>query len=157
MKRIDARRMAPALLIVACAVGLATALSGDTNTETQGTSAADDLTPELRSRVERLKVEAPVVSTDREELRRRLDTLWEWSTAAFRGGATMGPDFPSMWGVCHRSVRGSARPAVAPERISDFIARSVRELGIKDETPRAIGPLAAPEGPFVAGDFETVT
>jgi hypothetical protein len=158
MKRIDTRRMASALLIVAFAVCLATALSGDTNTETQGTLAGDALTPELRSRVERLKVEAPVVSTDREELRRRLDTLWEWSTAAFRGGATMGPDFPSIWGVCYRSVRGTARGAVAPERISDFIARSVRELAIKDDSPHAVGPLAlAPEGPFIAGDFETVT
>jgi hypothetical protein len=127
-------------------------------TESRPTPSGDLLTPDLRARVERLKVDARTRSTDPEELRRRLDTLWEWSNAAIAAGATMASDFPSMWGVCYRSVRGATQGAVAPERVSEFIARSVHELEIKDESPQAIGALAlSPGGPFVAGDFATIT
>ncbi len=127
----------------------------------------DDLTAELRGQVEQLKLDAREPTTDPDTLRRRLDTLWEWASAFALDGGVIPVDFTYEFGICYRALGGSADRwapvyseaisaqdgTIPPDRISAFIARSVRELQIKEENPGAVGELAISDpGPYVAGE-----
>lgn len=119
----------------------------------------DYLTPSLRARVERLKAEAPVRTTDAAVLRERLETLWEWANAYSLTGGPIPGDFPQTTANANRTLRGLAPggPQLAIGRISAFIARFAREFQIKDELPGAFGELTlAPSGPFQAGEYVTI-
>jgi hypothetical protein len=132
--------------------------------------ADDPLTPQLRARVERLEVEAREPTTDLGVLRERMDVLIEWADAFALAGGRVPVDFTYNYGICNRALRGSkdrwaasysaalAGPdGVTPDRISDFITRSVREFSIKESSPNAVGTLAISDpGPFVAGEYATV-
>jgi hypothetical protein len=130
----------------------------------------DDLTPELRARVERLKVEVREPTTDPQILRERMDTLLEWADAFALAGGRIPIDFTYNYGICNRVLRGSkdswaasytaalgGPDGVTPDRISAFITRSVREFEIKDGKPDAVGTLTITDpGPFVAGEHATI-
>jgi hypothetical protein len=127
----------------------------------------DRLTSELRTRVERLKVDAREPTSDPDVLRQRLEALWEWAGAFALDGGVIPVDFTYEFGICFRALEGSEDRwapvyseaisdqdgTIPPDRISDFIARSVREFQIKEDTPGAIGRLAISDpGPHVAGE-----
>ena len=120
----------------------------------------DYLSPDLRKRVEKLKVEARESTTDTEVLAVRLDTLWQWANAYSLTGGPFPDGFPQLTANANRALRGlpqgGAQLAVAS--IPEFIRRYTREFQIKDEQPGAIGSLTlSPPGPFKAGEFVTIT
>lgn len=124
-----------------------------------GTGRADYLTPELRDRVEALKLEAPQHSSDVSVLAQRLDTLWEWANAYSLTGGPVPGGFPQLTANANRALRrlpdGGAQLPVAA--ISGFVEQFTREFQIKDETPTALGPLElSSQGPHRAGEFITI-
>jgi len=124
-----------------------------------GTSDSGDyLTPELRQRVEALKLEAPESTEDVAVLSDRLDTLWRWSNAYSLTGGPVPDVFPQLLANANRSLRGLGGGATIPvPRIPEFIRLYTREFQIKDEYPGAVGTLTLdPPGPFRAGDRVTV-
>ena len=123
------------------------------------TSDSDDyLAPELRERVEALKLEAPESTEDVALLSDRLDTLWQWSNAYSLTGGPIPDVFPQLLANANRSLRGLGGGATIPvPRVSEFIRLYTREFQIKDEHPGAVGTLTLdPPGPFRAGDQVTV-
>ena len=129
----------------------------------QNRNAADSgdyLSPDLRSRVERLKVEAPQSATDIATLAARLDTLWQWANAYSLTGGPFPDGFPQLTANANRALRrlpqGGAQIPVAT--VPEFIRRYAREFQIKDEQPDALGSLTlTPSGPFRAGETVTLT
>lgn len=124
-----------------------------------GTSRADYLTPELRDRVEALKLDAPQHSSDVSVLAQRLDTLWKWANAYSLTGGPVPGGFPQLTANANRALRrlpdGGAQLPVAA--ISGFVEQFTREFQIKDETPAALGPLElSSRGPHRAGEFITI-
>ena len=127
--------------------------------EDTGTSRADYLTPELRDRVEALKLEAPQHSSDVSVLAQRLDTLWKWANAYSLTGGPVPGGFPQLTANANRALRrlpdGGAQLPVAA--ISGFVEQFTREFQIKDETPTALGTLElSSQGPHRAGEFITI-
>lgn len=124
-----------------------------------GARRADYLTPELRERVEALKLEAPQHSSDISVLEQRLDTLWKWANAYSLTGGPVPGGFPQLTANANRALRrlpngGAQLPLAA---ISGFIEQFTREFQIKDELPAALGPLElSSQGPYRAGEFVTV-
>lgn len=115
------------------------------------------LSPELRERVEALKVEAQTATDSAEVLHRRLRTLWEWSNACSLAGVVLQQDYPMGVANYNRILQNPSAPARALGEARAFIAHFTRELQIKDEQPGAIGTLAfSDSGPFQAGDFITI-
>ena len=120
----------------------------------------DYLSPDLRRRVERLKVEARESAADIETLAARLDTLWRWANAYSLTGGPFPDGFPQLTANANRALRrlpqGGAQLPVAD--IPEFIRRYAREFQIKDEQPDALGALTlTPPGPFRAGEYVTLT
>jgi len=123
----------------------------------RGTSGEDYLGPELRSRVEKLKLEVAESSDSPEVLLSRLRTLWEWSNAYALTGGPIPVDYPSGVAACQRRLRGFSGGAVALERANQFIRQYVREFQIKDEDPRALGTLSLSDtGPFQVEQYVTI-
>lgn len=120
--------------------------------------SGDYLTPELRERVETLKLEAPGSTEDIAVLSDRLDTLWQWANAYSLTGGPVPDVFPQLLANANRSLRGLGGGATIPvPRVSEFIRLYTREFQIKDEHPGAVGTLTLdPPGPFRAGDQVTV-
>jgi hypothetical protein len=131
----------------------------------------DYLDGELRTRVERLKVESRQSSVDPDVLRRRLEVLWDWSEAFARDGGVIPPDYPRHWGVAYHATRGSQEPhaqrsvgelvepgrGVTMELVGEFVRHRVREFALKESRPVALGTLTLSDrGPFVAGDHVTM-
>lgn len=166
-----ARRIAAGALALGVGMALALAMGRHAVDAAAAAPGDDHLAPELRSEVERLKVEAEQPSTNLEVLGRRLEVLWQWSEAFALQGGLMPPDYPLNWGVAYRATLG-AREAVQArttgemvepgegvtiERISGFIRDRVRELTLKEERPGALGTLALENtGPFLAGEMVTI-
>ena len=121
---------------------------------------SDYLHPELRQRVERLKVDASRATTSVEVLRDRLATLWAWANAYSLTGGPVPGGFPQLASNANRGLRRlpPGGPQLAPEQVAGFIAQYTREFQIKDETPRAIGELTlSSNGQYRAGEFVTVS
>jgi hypothetical protein len=131
-----------------------------------------ELDPELRARVEALKVEAAEPSTDPEVLDIRLTTLWEWANAYALSGGVIPVDLPYLYAFCRATLRGRTFdvPAIpyaamlagpeglgSLERISELIADYTRELQIREEMPDAIGEVTLSDaGPHIAGTYVTL-
>ena len=125
-------------------------------------SARDDdyLLPDLRDRVEKLKIEAHETSFDVAVLSDRLATLWEWANAYSLTGGPVPGGFPQLASNANRGLRKlpSGGPQIPVSLVSGFIAQYAREFQIKDENPDAIGRLTlSSNGPFRAGEFVTVS
>ena len=121
---------------------------------------SDYLSPELRQRVERLKVDASQATTSVEVLRDRLATLWAWANAYSLTGGPVPGGLPQLASNANRGLRRlpPGGPQLAPEQVAGFIAQYTREFEIKDEIPRAIGELTlSSNGPYRAGEFVTVS
>ena len=113
---------------------------------------ADYLTPSLRARVEQLKQES-AVETTQETVAKRCGILWEWSNALSMTGIQMNPDLPRLV-IAPRNPDSAASDARL-KRIDGLI----QELILRDEVPiESFGTLKldAPE-PVVAGSFQTFT
>jgi hypothetical protein len=111
----------------------------------------DYLSPELRARVERLKVEVVEEPTTPETLIDRANVLWEWANAYAMTGGVIPNDLPLLI----RSSRSAAEPEVKglseTARVLDYW---VRELQIKEEIPGALGILElSREQPLVVEDW----
>ncbi len=122
--------------------------------------ANDYLSPELRQRVERLKLEAPQATTSVHVLQGRLSTLWEWANAYSLTGGPVPGGFPQLASNANRGLRRLAPggPQLAPIQVAALIAQYTREFQIKDESPGGIGELTlSSKGPFRAGEFVTVS
>ena len=120
----------------------------------------DYLSPELRHRVEQLKVDASQPTASVDVLQDRLSTLWAWANAYSLTGGPVPGGFPQLTSNANRGLRrlppGGAQ--LAPDQVADFIAQYTREFQIKDESPGAIGELTlSSNGPFRAGEFVTVS
>jgi hypothetical protein len=123
-----------------------------------GSSANDALTPELRQRVERLKVEAATQTDDRQLLLERLETLWAWTNAASLAGTVIPVDLPYFVAGTRNLLLGLDDTRATTAQISEAIARFTRELQIKEEMPDAIGSLKLSDsGPFVVGQTVTLS
>ena len=118
----------------------------------------DYLTPDLRQRVEALKLEAPESTDDVAVLSERLDTLWQWANAYSLTGGPVPDAFPQLLANVNRTLRGIGGGAVVPaDFVPEFIRHYTREFQIKDEHPGAMGSLRfEPPGPFHAGDRITI-
>ena len=118
----------------------------------------DYLTPDLRQRVEALKLEAPESTDDIAVLSDRLDTLWQWANAYSLTGGPIPDAFPQLVANVNRTLRGIGGGAVVPaDFVPEFIRLYTREFQIKDEHPGAMGSLRfEPPGPFHAGDRITI-
>ena len=120
----------------------------------------DYLDPELRQRVEQLKIDASRATTDVAELTDRLATLWAWANAYSLTGGPVPGAFPQLASNANRGLRGlpPGGPQMTVGQASRFIQRYVREFQIKDESSEAIGKLTlSSNGPSRAGEFVTVT
>ncbi len=126
----------------------------------RGGPAGDYLSPGLRERVERLKVEAPDHSSDPAVLSGRLATLWAWANAYSLTGGPVPGGFPQLAANANRGLRGlpGEGPKLPVAAVSALLERFTREFQIKDEMPGAIGPLRLSDsGPFLAGEHVTVS
>jgi len=123
--------------------------------------AADDtdyLSSDLRTRVERLKIDAATPSDDPEVLIDRLDTLWDWVNAYSLTGGTIPIDLPPYIGAARNAMRGSTARPVTPAQASELVARYTREFQIRDEIPGGVGTLELSDaGPFVVGQYVSLT
>ncbi len=127
----------------------------------QGCTSAepdDYLTPDLRERVEALKLEAPESTDDIAVLTDRLDTLWQWANAYSLTGGPVPDALPQLAANANRALRGLQSGALMPVAfVPEFIRHYTREFQIKDEHPGAMGSLRfEPPGPFHAGDRITI-
>jgi hypothetical protein len=110
------------------------------------------LDPELRNRVEKLKRYAALVSTSRENIEERIDTLWDWANAYALKGGVIPVDLPS-WVALFR-VGSYFNYFYLVSGITDNL---IRELQVKDENPEAIGKVTLDaSGPFPAGSWQTI-
>ena len=122
--------------------------------------SGDYLSPPLRERVERLKLEAQNPSTDPAVLGERLGTLWDWANAYSLTGGPVPGGFPQLAANANRGLRRlrGAGPVTPVEAVSAFVERYTREFQIKDEMPGAMGELRLSQtGPFRAGEHVTVS
>ena len=124
-----------------------------------GRARSDYLTPELRDRVEALKIDAPQSTSDVNVLAQRLDTLWKWANAYSLTGGPIPGGFPQLTSNANRALRrlpdGGAQLPVGA--ISGFVEQFTREFQIKDELPTALGQLElSSQGPYRAGEFITI-
>lgn len=125
-----------------------------------GRGPTDYVEPDLRDRVERLKVAAHDHTSNAGVLATRLATLWEWANAYSLTGGPVPGAFPQLASNANRGLRAlpPGGPQIPVRQVSRFIAQYAREFQIKDEDPKAIGKLSlSPQGPFRAGEFVTVS
>ena len=71
-----------------------------------GGDPGDYLTPDLRERVEALKLAAPESTDDIAVLSDRLDTLWQWANAYSLTGGPIPDAFPQLLANVNRTLRG---------------------------------------------------
>jgi len=114
----------------------------------------DYLSPELRANVEKLKADVAREPTTRENVRERVQVLWEWVNAYSLQDGVIPVDLPSGAAVILSFPRGD-RASLFARLVS--VDRFVRELQVREERPDAIGTLTndATE-PFPAGSWQTV-
>jgi hypothetical protein len=114
----------------------------------------DYLSPELRAKVEKLKADVAREPTTRENVRERVQVLWEWVNAYSLQDGVIPVDLPSGAAVI-LSYPETTRASLFARLVS--VDRFVRELQVREEWPEAIGALTndATE-PFPAGSWQTI-
>jgi hypothetical protein len=132
----------------------------------QAPADSDYLSPELRSDVERLKLDVLREPTSPETLAERTDLVWAWANAYSMTGGPVPVNLPLevtvvRWGVADGTPPDEpvvdTVPMFTPRYLCTVIDGYVRELALKDERPDALGSLSigAPEPP-VAGRYCTI-
>ena len=115
---------------------------------TAAAATPDYLPPDLRERVEKLKVDVALSPTTPINASQRLTVLWDWANAFALSGryvpvnliAATRPNLPDPVGA----------------RAAGALDSYVRELSLYDEEPDAIGDLSADLGPFEARSWATL-
>lgn len=146
MQRLLPSALAVTVVLAACA----TAPEETAST----TSAGDAMTPELRARAERLEAEVTASPTTRETVAGRARLLWEWANALALEGVVLPVNVTT---IPARVARAQASGEEIPPPVLAALDGYVRELGIKQREPGAIGDLEANAAePLPAGHFVTV-
>jgi len=115
--------------------------------------AADYLTPELRSAVEKLKVDTARDRTTKETVVQRATVLWDWANAYAMSGGRLPVNLPSTMRNALNIRPDQDVPLWALYAIDAFIW----ELAIHDENPKSLGTLTSNTGgPFPAGSWQTI-
>ena len=109
----------------------------------------DYLSPDLRARVEKLKVDVAYLPTDALSMAERARVLWQWANAwALNGG-----ELPVNLTQTVAAV--NAYPELAG-RLPRLIDEYLFEMTLLDEQPDALGSLTADTGPFEARTWVTI-
>ncbi len=108
-------------------------------------ASPDYLATELRERVEALKRAVATTPTGPANAEQRVQVLWEWANAWAVSGGYLPVNLTAMIrpGVIDAATAASATDAF------------VRELGLLDGDPNALGTLEADTGPFEARSWAT--
>jgi hypothetical protein len=113
---------------------------------------SDTMDPELRARVERLKVESASPTEDRGALVERIEVLRDWMNAASMAGIVIPVDLPYYVAGVRTALTGAGGQPMTADQVNRLVARYTRELQIKEEMPGAVGTLTMSDsGPFVVG------
>ncbi len=121
----------------------------------EASAASDDyLPPDLRSRVEQLKVDRTSIPTRAANLESRAVLTWEWLNAyAMNGGYV-----PVNATQIIAAILGSDGEPLAPQlALVRALDETIHELAFLDDNPEALGTLVADTGPFQAGSVGTIT
>jgi hypothetical protein len=118
-------------------------------------SADDYLSPELRGRVEQLKLDVAREATTAETLQARTTVLWEWANAYSLTGGVIPKYLPLLVYVIRS--RGDSQVRGTTLSTSRYLDGLVRELAIKEGRPAALGRLELePDAPVAARSWVTL-
>ena len=109
----------------------------------------DYLTPALRARVERLKVDVTTAPSNPTNLQERSRVLWNWANAYALSGGVLPVN------LTQAVVLVFAYPDLREGREAS-IDGFIEEMILLDEEPEALGTLRADNGPFEARSLATV-
>ncbi|TNF88089.1 MAG: hypothetical protein EP301_05535, partial [Gammaproteobacteria bacterium] len=109
----------------------------------------DYLSPDLRSRVDKLKADAAFLPTDERNVAERARMLWQWANAWALNGGELPVNLTQAVGAV------SAYADLAPQ-LPAIIDAYIFEMTLLDEEPQALGTLEADPGPFEARTFVTI-
>ncbi len=130
------RRCMPGLALLSALAGVGGAVPA---------GAADYLSSELRARVDKLQADVAATPTSPANAASRAEVLWAWANAfALAGGYVP----VNLTAAIRPGVLSAAGAAAATDAY-------VRELGLIDADPKALGELRADAGPFEAASRAT--
>ena len=126
----------------------------------------DYLSPDLRERVEQLKLDRAAEPTTSANVYERVDILWEWANAYALTGGPLPVNFALDTAIMRWAEADGSPPDVRLvadvelNTVEDYVPsidHYLEELQIKDEDPDALGTLrVVPDEPLVAGSTATV-
>lgn len=109
----------------------------------------DYLTPALRARVEKLKVDVATVASNPTNLEERARILWDWGNAYALSGGVLPVNL----------TRAVALVFAYPDMTEDkqaMVDGFIDEMTLLDEQPTSLGTLRADTGPFETRSFATI-
>jgi len=113
----------------------------------------DYLTPELRTKVERLKADVAREAASNDNVMERVAVLWDWANAYALEGGPVPVQLPFDVAQISSFNPGAPRPMLYMVNCD----RYVRELQIREEIPGGIGTLANDAAePFMPGSRQTL-
>ena len=134
--------------------------------EAAPTVGGDYLSPDLRAKVEQLKVDRAAAPTSPANVYERVDILWEWANAYALTGGPLPVNFALDTAIMRWAEADGSPPDerlvadVELNTVEDYVPyidRYLEELQIKDEDPGALGSLrVVPDEPLTAGTKATV-
>ena len=134
--------------------------------EAAPTVGGDYLSPDLRAKVEQLKIDRAAAPTSSANVYERVDILWEWANAYALTGGPLPVNFALDTAIMRWAEADGSPPDVrlvadvelnTVEDYVPYIDRYLEELQIKDEDPGALGSLrVVPDEPLLAGSKATV-
>lgn len=129
-------------------------------------AGGDYLSPDLRERVEQLKLDRVAEPTTSANVYQRVDVLWEWANAYALTGGPLPVNFALDTAIMRWAEADGSPPDVRLvadvelNTVEDYVPsidRYLEELQIKDEDPQALGTLrVVPDEPLAAGSKATV-
>lgn len=129
-------------------------------------AGGDYLAPDLRARVEQLKLDRATEPTTSANVYERVDILWEWANAYALSGGPLPVNVALDTAIMRWAEADGSPPDVrlvadvelnTVEDYVPYIDRYLEELQIKDEDPGALGALTVvPDKPLFAGTRATV-
>ncbi|NWG46578.1 MAG: DUF3604 domain-containing protein [Alphaproteobacteria bacterium] len=115
------------------------------------------LAPELRAKVERLKADVAAAPTSGTNVEDRIWVFWDWVNAYALQGWPIHPELTSTVSRITQpaGVAGRTSPRLQPSY--EAVDMWVREMSLREENPKAIGPLTSPHvGPFEIFSYQTL-
>ncbi|MEM7099518.1 MAG: DUF3604 domain-containing protein [Pseudomonadota bacterium] len=111
-------------------------------------ASADYMPPDLRDRVEQLKIDRKSIPTTTLNAPARAMTLWEWINAFALAQRYVPVDATRF---VAQSLAGTNTPFTMGQ-----LDAAINELTFLDDNPQGIGQLVATTGPFPVADFATI-